>query len=1023
MNQAEKRSQELSQELDVLRGEVEALTTEIKAATAEMDHLFKHAAGFEKVIGTLSGKRIAAQTKRESIQRARQYMKEMNESDDVLTARLEKYEEMVATCQQQVVSQKVQYTTIIDQVEQTRHQLSMKLSEKGKFESEKDNHERQLAKRKSLVTETARRHKIRGFETDLNDDLIRGFMEKIGKLLREQKLNLEKTRQTTREELQEAQNELTQLREQKSVILQAKDYAKREITLNDRKILSFQHEMNSIEFDEGMKSVFDTAVDDIHDQLRKAKKVFDDSRWDQNITESTKRLEEAEVEHEKLNQELVQSIRHAGNAAKAQFLQKELKDRQKSLDTMIAAHGEKIAQAVGSNWEPATLERSFSSILGQKREETQSAVRQRDGTDRELEQLDFKLSTSHATLKRMHMEMASCEQKVREATDDGPDEYEGVVSQLERDRDVLKADFDSFKNLKDYFTKCKATAEENSVCRLCTRQFKNEKEMERFIKRLDEQIMKSAQQTASDELKEIEEELKRAREARPSFDVYVRLSKWEIPKVDSELKDLQIQRENVLRRIESQDKSVSHAEASKSDVESLTKTVQIISKYFTEIVSFHNQAKELAMDHDSSISRSVDDIEKEQSVEKEKIASLRAMLQKVTAKRDESQTQIHKLELELRDQETKLSTATYQLDKKRDLVSRVDELRMASNTQHMKIEEADKKFEELAPKSLNAQAKYDDVYQRGTEKENQQQRELSSLSDSVYQLDHADQEINGYIERGGAHELSRCEEDIQKHSQVIRQLEKELNEIATEVKVIESNLSQSEETKRAIGENLRFREDQRDLLFLTNEIADLEAQNAERDRARFAHEAEKMGFRVQTLSADRSSKMGTMKSKDDELRRLVKEWETDYKDAAQNFKKAHIMAETTKAAVEDLGRYGSALDKAIMAYHSLKMEEINRIIQELWQKTYQGTDVDGILIKSDNETAKGNRSYNYRVCMVKQDAEMDMRGRCSAGQKVLACIIIRLALAECFGVNCGVRKPPSSLVPLLLPDVIPAYCS
>lgn len=40
--------------------------------------------------------------------------------------------------------------------------------------------------------------------------------------------------------------------------------------------------------------------------------------------------------------------------------------------------------------------------------------------------------------------------------------------------------------------------------------------------------------------------------------------------------------------------------------------------------------------------------------------------------------------------------------------------------------------------------------------------------------------------------------------------------------------------------------------------------------------------------------------------------------------------------------------------------------------------------------------------MVKGDAELDMRGRCSAGQKVLACIIIRLALAECLGVNCGI---------------------
>lgn len=40
--------------------------------------------------------------------------------------------------------------------------------------------------------------------------------------------------------------------------------------------------------------------------------------------------------------------------------------------------------------------------------------------------------------------------------------------------------------------------------------------------------------------------------------------------------------------------------------------------------------------------------------------------------------------------------------------------------------------------------------------------------------------------------------------------------------------------------------------------------------------------------------------------------------------------------------------------------------------------------------------------MTKNGSEpLDMRGRCSAGQRVLACIVIRLALAETFGVNCG----------------------
>src|SRR6202044_3962902 len=128
---------------------------------------------------------------------------------------------------------------------------------------------------------------------------------------------------------------------------------------------------------------------------------------------------------------------------------------------------------------------------------------------------------------------------------------------------------------------------------------------------------------------------------------------------------------------------------------------------------------------------------------------------------------------------------------------------------------------------------------------------------------------------------------------------------------------------------------------------------------------------------------------------LIEEYDREYRDAAEKYKEMHIKVETTKAAIEDMKKYSSALDSAIMKFHSLKMQEINAIASELWRSTYQGTDVDSIMIRSENDTANTTtkRSYNYRVVMTKQDAEMDMRGRCSAGQKVLACIIIRLALA------------------------------
>lgn len=63
-----------------------------------------------------------------------------------------------------------------------------------------------------------------------------------------------------------------------------------------------------------------------------------------------------------------------------------------------------------------------------------------------------------------------------------------------------------------------------------------------------------------------------------------------------------------------------------------------------------------------------------------------------------------------------------------------------------------------------------------------------------------------------------------------------------------------------------------------------------------------------------------------------------------------------------------------MLFHKQKMGEINKIIADLWivsvnknrvvisfQKTYQGTDIRKIEIKSDTEPNSRNKSFNYRI--------------------------------------------------------------
>ena len=72
-----------------------------------------------------------------------------------------------------------------------------------------------------------------------------------------------------------------------------------------------------------------------------------------------------------------------------------------------------------------------------------------------------------------------------------------------------------------------------------------------------------------------------------------------------------------------------------------------------------------------------------------------------------------------------------------------------------------------------------------------------------------------------------------------------------------------------------------------------------------------------------------------------------------------------------------------------------------------------ILLQADLENAPNRKSHNYRLVMHHRHlSELDMRGRCSAGQKVLASLVVRLALAETFCHNCGVLaldEPTSNL--------------
>ena len=217
-------------------------------------------------------------------------------------------------------------------------------------------------------------------------------------------------------------------------------------------------------------------------------------------------------------------------------------------------------------------------------------------------------------------------------------------------------------------------------------------------------------------------------------------------------------------------------------------------------------------------------------------------------------------------------------------------------------------------------------------------------------------------------------------------------------------LRDAQATEARLRDNVRYRQLQRERARVADELAALDLDGARAGHAEFAARYDAARRAENELSGAAAHLRGELRGLASEKARREAELASEYADVHARYVRQLIHLKVAGLANRDLETYSGALHQAILQYHAIKMEEVNQTLDYLWKKTYQGTDVDTILIRSDTDgkvNASGLRSYQYRVCMVKDGVELEMRGRCSAGQKVLACILVRLALADSFAANCG----------------------
>lgn len=280
--------------------------------------------------------------------------------------------------------------------------------------------------------------------------------------------------------------------------------------------------------------------------------------------------------------------------------------------------------------------------------------------------------------------------------------------------------------------------------------------------------------------------------------------------------------------------------------------------------------------------------------------------------------------------------------------------------------------------------------------------DLRTFSDKV---SHVQESLKQNLEQ----QLQRLAQQLVQMKQQQSTAAQALKELTPQITTVLTNLQHQETMKRHIRDNLEYRSLKKQLEYARGEVDIL------RQKLNTLPSADEVGRRVRVAETavkaarDRRSMLkGRKQQLDDQIRDYkVQLRQNEFRNIEDKYRKKLIEFETTTMAVADLEKYYRALDQALIEYHSKKIEEINTIIRSLWQITYKGQDIDSIEIVSGPENngaaAKTtSRSYDYRVVMKKGGAKIDMRGRCSAGQKVLAALVIRLALAETFCLNCGI---------------------
>ena len=889
----------MSDDIERLRLDVENLDGLTKEAKEKHQDAWDRSSKFKVVIDSLNSFREKQQWLRKRTESLAGELKILPESDASLQNELDRFDERMRLREDEKQKQTNKYDQLRRVMESTRERLQGKHAEAGRCEEKQASHDQNVESRKDIIKETAVRHNIRGYDAGLDDKQINEYMRKISKLYRDQTDKVKQAHQETEKETQKVQAVLSELGERKSGLQEQKSSTKQQSSANDRGMESFQSELDSIDIDEGAEALSKSKVQDIEDNLKQAKEKFKMSSWDAKIDDAKLQLRKAEDQIEQTKLELARSTKQSNDLIRLGLLKNNLSDRKRSLETLKGAHNDRLRKIIGDGWSLASLERDFQTELD-RRSTALKVARDRQNTfSRDLNQVEAEIDSYKGQLQKAEKELQECAQIITKATQGSPDTYQANLDGIQRDRDILKADVDDFAITRKLCTRSIKVAEGKGICDHCKRKFHDEPERSDFLKRMQKKLEENTQKDMEKELKGLEDDLVNWRSIGPKHSSWLQLSGTNIPRLRSEIRRLDESKAVLVKQSEDRDREVADRVESSRDAESLSKPVANIVRFQSEISELTEQVKDLSAEqNDAGIGRPIDEVQEQIDKLMAEARAKNNLILNLTDDKQQALSDIGAKEVALSRAREDLGTATHKLEKKSRLFKQIEELRKFNRENRDTIRRLDDEIQQLSPQVSEQNAKLDDIKNRGNRKEQELNQEATQLSDSLQKLSTVDQHIQAFKDSGGPLRLSRCQREIQHLVQEIEKTDAEQKQLIKEINALGEELRNHQDTRRTIVDNLTYRQSKRELEDIEKEISRLSAEEAESDMERLKQKQRYWENQYHKHSTEKSGKLATMKEKDDRLQKLLQDWQTDYANAAHEYKEAHIKVEVRSAKIE-----------------------------------------------------------------------------------------------------------------------------